>query len=117
MHGGHNAAYRLLNAFKLCIDSDDFMPDDAFEKIYESSYPTLKDKSQIAGTLLSANKKGAILTEDPKKLQEQPYITYKQAGVISDKQIGVQKAWYSNTHLILFFEGERLCRWAIVPSH
>ncbi|HEU0137732.1 MAG TPA: glycosyltransferase family A protein, partial [Flavobacterium sp.] len=34
MHTGHNAAYKLIDTeLNVCIDSDDFMPDDAIEKI------------------------------------------------------------------------------------
>ena len=36
MHGAHNAAYRLIDTeLNTCIDSDDYMPDDAVEKIVE----------------------------------------------------------------------------------
>ena len=34
MHGAHNTAYDLINTeLNTCIDSDDYMPDDAVEKI------------------------------------------------------------------------------------
>lgn len=34
MHGAHNKAYELINTeLNVCIDSDDYMPDDAVEKI------------------------------------------------------------------------------------
>ena len=34
MHGAHNAAYRLIDTeLNTCIDSDDYIPDDAVEKI------------------------------------------------------------------------------------
>ena len=34
MHGAHNTAYRNISTvLNTCIDSDDFMPDDAVEKI------------------------------------------------------------------------------------
>ena len=34
MHGGHNTAYSLIETeLNVCIDSDDFMPDDAVENI------------------------------------------------------------------------------------
>ncbi len=34
MHGAHNTAYNLINTeLNTCIDSDDYMPDDAVEKI------------------------------------------------------------------------------------
>ena len=34
MHGAHNTAYELMDTeLNVCIDSDDYMPDDAVEKI------------------------------------------------------------------------------------
>ena len=34
MHGAHNAAYELIDTeLNVCIDSDDYMPNDAVEKI------------------------------------------------------------------------------------
>ena len=34
MHGAHNTAYELIDTeLNVCIDSDDYMPDDAVEKI------------------------------------------------------------------------------------
>ena len=36
MHGAHNTAYRLIKTeLNTCIDSDDYMPDDAVEKIVD----------------------------------------------------------------------------------
>lgn len=38
MHGAHNTAYRNIRTeFNTCIDSDDFMPDDAIEIILENT--------------------------------------------------------------------------------
>lgn len=34
MHGAHNTAYRnITTELNVCVDSDDYMPDDAVEKI------------------------------------------------------------------------------------
>ena len=34
MHGAHNTAYKLIETeLNVCIDSDDYMPDDAVENI------------------------------------------------------------------------------------
>ena len=36
MHGAHNTAYELIETeLNVCIDSDDYMPEDAVEKIYD----------------------------------------------------------------------------------
>ncbi|HMI07343.1 MAG TPA: glycosyltransferase family 2 protein [Flavobacterium sp.] len=38
MHGAHNTAYAVIETeFNVCIDSDDFMPDDAIETILENT--------------------------------------------------------------------------------
>ena len=48
MHGAHNTAYDLINTeLNTCIDSDDYMPDDAVEKIV--SFWEKKGSDQYAG--------------------------------------------------------------------
>ncbi|ALJ04033.1 glycosyltransferase [Pseudalgibacter alginicilyticus] len=72
MHGGHNAAYRLIETeLNVCIDSDDFMPDDAVQIILEN-WLLIKHKPQFAGLVgLDANKQGNIIgTKIPETLKE-----------------------------------------------
>lgn len=50
MHTGHNAAYRLIDTqLNTCIDSDDFMPDDAVAVIVETWKSRGSDK--VAGII------------------------------------------------------------------
>lgn len=60
MHGAHNTAYaNIITEFNVCIDSDDFMPDDAVAFILQEC-ENLEGK--FAGILgLDANKEGEII--------------------------------------------------------
>ena len=50
MHGAHNAAYRLIDTeLNTCIDSDDYMPDDAVEKIVK--YWKEHGSNEVAGII------------------------------------------------------------------
>ncbi|MBR6979910.1 MAG: glycosyltransferase family 2 protein [Prevotella sp.] len=50
MHGAHNTAYRLIETeLNTCIDSDDYMPDDAVEKIV--SFWQEKGSEEVAGII------------------------------------------------------------------
>ncbi|MFB9325049.1 glycosyltransferase family A protein [Paenibacillus aurantiacus] len=61
MHGAHNAAYALIDTeLNVCIDSDDYMPDDAVEKIV--SFWRRYGSSQYAGIVgLDAAPDGAVI--------------------------------------------------------
>lgn len=63
MHGGHNTAYQNINTeLNLCIDSDDFMPNDAIEKILNFWNTNKDDNRDIAGIVaLDAYKDGQII--------------------------------------------------------
>jgi glycosyltransferase involved in cell wall biosynthesis len=67
MHSGHNAAYKIIDTeLNVCIDSDDFMPNDAVEKIL-SIWDKQEDKKNIAGIIaLDAFKDGSIAEKIPK---------------------------------------------------
>ncbi|TXE11664.1 glycosyltransferase family 2 protein [Seonamhaeicola algicola] len=62
MHGGHNAAYRLIDTeLNVCIDSDDFMPPEAVQHII-SFWNSTPKKDTIAGFIgLDAYKDGTII--------------------------------------------------------
>jgi len=62
MHGAHNKAYDLIKTeLNVCIDSDDFMPDDAVDNII-SFWNTLENKKNIAGLIgLDAYKDRTII--------------------------------------------------------
>lgn len=61
MHGAHNTAYELIDTeLNVCIDSDDYMTDDAVEKIV-SFWKRYKDRRYAGIIALNANKDGKII--------------------------------------------------------
>lgn len=67
MHGAHNTAYRMITTeLNTCIDSDDYMPDDAVEKIL--TFWKKYGSKEVAGIIgldadFSGNLIGTIFTE------------------------------------------------------
>lgn len=60
MHTGHNAAYRLIETpFNICIDSDDYLTDNAIEIIVNNCNNLPPNYAGIIG--LDADKKGNII--------------------------------------------------------
>lgn len=60
MHGGHNTAYQnITTPLNVCIDSDDFMPDDAVAIILKNCKNLDENFAGIVG--LDANKQGEII--------------------------------------------------------
>lgn len=61
MHGAHNTAYRLITTeLNTCIDSDDYMPDDAVEKIV--TFWKKQGSNEVAGIIgLDADFQGNII--------------------------------------------------------
>lgn len=61
MHGAHNTAYRLITTeLNTCIDSDDYMPDDAVEKII--TFWKKYGSNEVAGIIgLDADFQGNII--------------------------------------------------------
>ena len=71
MHGGHNAAYRLMDTeLNVCIDSDDFMPTTAVADII-TAWSTIDEKTGLAGLIgLDAYKDNEIIGQKfPKTLE------------------------------------------------
>ncbi|SFC35577.1 Glycosyltransferase involved in cell wall bisynthesis [Algibacter lectus] len=72
MHGAHNTAYSLINTeLNVCIDSDDFMPDDAIEQIAKC-WCKVKGNENIAGLIgLDSYKNSEIIGQKiPKEINE-----------------------------------------------
>tara|TARA_R110002049_G_scaffold293219_7_gene478120 strand:- start:7209 stop:8099 length:891 start_codon:yes stop_codon:yes gene_type:complete len=111
MHGGHNAAYQLINTeLNVCIDSDDYMPNDAIDRIL-NHYPTIKNNPKLAGLVgLDADKSGAIIgTKIPDHLKESSlFDIYKKYGVTGDKKIVYKTAVVQQYPPYPIFKGERL---------
>ena len=70
MHSAHNAAYNIIDTeLNVCIDSDDFMPDNAVEKIL-SIWNQQENTKHIAGIIgLDAFKDGTVLGRIPSDLK------------------------------------------------
>tara|TARA_R110001592_G_scaffold202448_1_gene451950 strand:- start:2954 stop:3847 length:894 start_codon:yes stop_codon:yes gene_type:complete len=73
MHGAHNSAYDLIKTeLNMCIDSDDFVADDAVEKIIKFWTTTSNKNKNIAGIIgLDAYKNGEVIgSKLPRELKE-----------------------------------------------
>ncbi|MDN3362344.1 glycosyltransferase family 2 protein [Priestia megaterium] len=89
MHGAHNTAYELIDTeLNVCIDSDDYMPADAVEKIIDNWNKYGSDGvSGIVG--LDANHKNEIIgTRLPKHIKRSTlFDLYNKYGVTGDKKL------------------------------
>ena len=88
MHGAHNTAYRNIRTeLNTCIDSDDFMPDDAVEKIVRFWREHGSDKyAGIVG--LDQTEDGKVIgTGFPAGLSETTLQGYYAAGGRGDKSV------------------------------
>lgn len=110
MHGGHNAAYRLIETeLNVCIDSDDFMPDDAIEIILKN-WKHVENNEEFAGLVgLDADKKGAIIgTKIPGNIKATTlYDIYNKHGVLGDKKLVYKTEVVKQFPPYPIFEGER----------
>ena len=111
MHTGHNAAYRLIKTeLNVCIDSDDFMPDDAIEKIMKE-WDNIADKSNIAGIIgLDADKNGEIIgTKIPENLTKGSLMDlYNKYKVKGDKKLVLRTDIVREYPEYPEYEGEKL---------
>jgi len=76
MHTGHNVAYkRIETELNVCIDSDDYMPKDAVEKMVQF-WNNLEDKQNYSGFVgLDVTEDGAIIgTKIPEDLKRGSYL-------------------------------------------
>ena len=93
MHTAHNAAYRLIKTeLNVCIDSDDYMPEDAIEKILGIWNITL-DKTNIAGIIgLDAFIDNSIVgSKIPEHLTKgNLYDLYNKHQVTGDKKLVIR---------------------------
>ncbi|MBQ7546200.1 MAG: glycosyltransferase family 2 protein [Clostridia bacterium] len=89
MHGAHNLAYATIDTeINTCIDSDDFMPDDAVEKILRF-WETCRDDQTISGILaLDVDKQGNVIGDAfPDGLDRVTgYEIYHKYGLKGDKK-------------------------------
>lgn len=111
MHGAHNTAYEHIQTeLNVCIDSDDYMPDDAVEKIV-----TMWKKhgsNKYAGIVgLDATPQGDIIgTKLPAHLQAETLTNlYGKHKVRGDKKLVYRTEMTRSTPPYPLFEGEKYC--------
>lgn len=108
MHGAHNTAYELINTeINTCIDSDDYMTDDAVEKII--NFWIKNKREELAGFVaLDSYENGEIIgTKFPEGLKETKYFDiYNILGVKGDKKF-VYRSDLTKLYPYPIFEGEK----------
>ncbi|WP_416433964.1 glycosyltransferase family 2 protein [Priestia megaterium] len=108
MHGAHNTAYELIDTeLNVCIDSDDYMPDDAVEKIIDNwkKYGS----NEVSGIIaLDANHKNEIIgTRLPQHIKcSTLFDLYNKYGVTGDKKL-VYRTELTKQYPYPLFENER----------
>jgi glycosyltransferase involved in cell wall biosynthesis len=111
MHTGHNLAYSLIKTeLNICIDSDDYIPDNAVDEIL-NRWINIKDTSKIAGIVgLNANKKGEIIgTKIPDHLiQGSLHSLYKKYNVTGDKKLILRTKIVKEYPTYPEYKGEKL---------
>lgn len=108
MHGAHNTAYENINTeLNVCIDSDDYMPDDAVEKII--SFWSKNKNDNLAGFMgLDAYKDGEVIGEKfPENLRETTLFDLNNnLKIKGDKKI-VYRTELTKRYKYPIFEGEK----------
>ena len=108
MHGAHNTAYKLIDTeINTCIDSDDYMTDDAVEKINDFWEKNRND--ELAGFVaLDAYENGEIIgTKFPENLKSTTYFDiYNKYKVKGDKKF-IYRSELTKLYPYPIFEGEK----------
>lgn len=108
MHGAHNTAYRnITTELNTCIDSDDYMPDDAVEKI--CSFWKKHGSDRYAGLIgLDQTEDGKIIgTSFPESMKEATLSGFYQQGGKGDKKLVYRTDVIRKYPEYPLFEGER----------
>lgn len=110
MHGAHNTAYQnITTEYNVCIDSDDFMPNNAIELIL--SHESELKNDQLAGLIgLDNDKNGAIIgTKIPDSITESTVedLYYKHS-VKGDKKLVIKTEVVRQFPLYPIYAGEKL---------
>lgn len=108
MHGAHNTAYELIDTeLNVCIDSDDYMPDNAVEKIL--TFWTEHGSEKVSGLIgLDSYTNGKIIgTRLPQDLKTSTlFDLYNEHGVTGDKKV-VYRTELTKLFPYPLFENER----------
>ncbi|WP_459501955.1 glycosyltransferase family 2 protein [Bacillus sp. C1] len=111
MHGAHNTAYELINTeLNVCIDSDDYMAEDAVEKIV--SFWKTHGSKKFAGIVgLDAKQNGEIIgTKMPSHIKSSTLSgLYGLHGVSGDKKLVYRSELTRNSLPYPIFSGEKYC--------
>lgn len=109
MHGAHNTAYRnITTELNTCIDSDDYMPDDAVEKIVKFWNAHGSDKyAGLVGLDIDDKHKQIIGKAFPEGLTETTLSSYYAAGGSGDKKLVYRTKVINSYPEYPIFEGEK----------
>ncbi|MBT2699461.1 glycosyltransferase family 2 protein [Bacillus sp. ISL-40] len=111
MHGAHNTAYELIDTeLNVCIDSDDYMPDDAVEKITE--FWKNFGSGRFAGIVgLDASPDGRVIgTKMPENLNKSTLSNlYAKQQVKGDKKLVYRSELTRKSPPYPIFPGEKYC--------
>ena len=108
MHGAHNTAYRnITTPLNTCIDSDDYMPDDAVEKILDCWHKYGSDK--LAGIVgLDVKEDGQLIgTKFPQDMITTTIHGFYSSGGKGDKKYIYRTDVIKRYPEYPLFEGER----------
>ena len=108
MHGAHNTAYRNIHTLlNTCIDSDDYMPDDAVEKILNCWRENGND--QVAGLIgLDVTQDGNVIgVPFPEGMKRTTLQGFYEAGGRGDKKLVYRTDVITRYPEYPLFEGER----------
>lgn len=108
MHGAHNTAYKLIDTeLNVCIDSDDYMPENAVEKII--SFWNKNKRDDLAGIIaLDAYGDGNIIGEKfPKDIKETTLFEVNNIHKIPGDKKLVYRTELTKDYPYPLFEGEK----------
>lgn len=107
MHTGHNKAYELIDTeLNVCIDSDDFMPDDAVELIV-NFWEENKDSSYSGILALDVYKNGQVIGKELPNKKSTTLSGYYQNGGQGDKKLIYRTEIINKYPPYPEFEGEK----------
>lgn len=108
MHGAHNTAYEHIHTeLNTCIDSDDYMPDDAVEKIV--SFWKRRGSDRYAGIIGLDQADGGEVVGNifPKDMQETTLLGFYEHGGRGDKKIVYRTEIIKRYPEYPIFQGEK----------
>ena len=108
MHGAHNTAYENIDTeLNVCIDSDDYMPDDAIEKIL--SFWNVNRNDKLAGIIaLDAYESGEVIgSKFPDGLKETTLFEVNEKYKIPGDKKLIYRSELTTQYPYPIFEGEK----------